>query len=176
MLCDVAAESLRQARIKSDCLPSSPAAQPVTNDAHRVSRFVGRQTFMDPPERSLWADGGPERRAEVVDSSARGSQQLDCYATSASAGTGPGFHGSGSRGPNRTICSDPHNPQRCRAEDETILQFSQTRLRSNHSYIAHRTSKRRPVLRLQSGGGLPSQSFEFRNQMLECSEILDGCH
>ena len=28
----------------------------------------------------------------------------------------------------------------------------------------------------RSGGWLPSQSFEFRNQMLECVEILDGRH
>jgi hypothetical protein len=28
----------------------------------------------------------------------------------------------------------------------------------------------------RSGGRLPSQSFEFRNQMLECVEILDGRH
>jgi hypothetical protein len=28
----------------------------------------------------------------------------------------------------------------------------------------------------RSGGWLPSQSFEFRNQMLECFEIADCCH
>ena len=28
----------------------------------------------------------------------------------------------------------------------------------------------------RSGGWLPSQSFEFRDQMLECVEILDGRH
>jgi hypothetical protein len=28
----------------------------------------------------------------------------------------------------------------------------------------------------RSGGWLPSQSFEFRNQMLQCVEILDGRH
>jgi hypothetical protein len=28
----------------------------------------------------------------------------------------------------------------------------------------------------RSGGRLPGQSFEFRNQMLECFEILDGRH
>ena len=28
----------------------------------------------------------------------------------------------------------------------------------------------------RSGGWLPSQSFEFRNQMLKCFEIADCCH
>ncbi len=28
----------------------------------------------------------------------------------------------------------------------------------------------------RSGGWLPGQSFEFRNQMLECFEIADCCH
>jgi len=28
----------------------------------------------------------------------------------------------------------------------------------------------------RSGGWLASQSFEFRNQMLECFEIADCCH
>ncbi len=28
----------------------------------------------------------------------------------------------------------------------------------------------------RSGGRLPSQSFEFRNEILECFEILDGRH
>ena len=28
----------------------------------------------------------------------------------------------------------------------------------------------------RSGGWLPGQSFEFRDQMLECVEILDGRH
>ncbi len=34
----------------------------------------------------------------------------------------------------------------------------------------YRTTLRR------SGGRLPGQSFEFRNQMLECFEIADCCH
>ena len=62
----------------------------------------------------------PNRRV-----SKRGPPQLAHYAAEARAGIGPGSHGSGIRGANRTICSDPHNPQRCRAEDETISQFSQ---------------------------------------------------
>ena len=55
----------------------------------------------------------------------RGSQQPDGYAADASAGTGPGSHGSGIKGANRTILSEPQRPHRCRAEEETILQFSQ---------------------------------------------------
>jgi hypothetical protein len=57
--------------------------------------------------------------------SKRGSQRLVRYAVMARAGTGPGFHGSGIKGAIRTILSDPQRPHRCRAEDETIVQFSQ---------------------------------------------------
>jgi hypothetical protein len=57
--------------------------------------------------------------------SVRGSQRLVRYAVKASAGAGPGSHGSGMRGAIRTILSDPQRPHRCLAEDETISQFSQ---------------------------------------------------
>ena len=57
--------------------------------------------------------------------SKRGSQRLVRYAAMARAGIGPGFHGSGIKGAIRTSLSDPQRPHRCRAEDETILQFSQ---------------------------------------------------
>jgi hypothetical protein len=55
----------------------------------------------------------------------RDSQPFVRYAVMARAGTGPGFHGSGIKGAIRTILSDPQRPHRCRAEDETIVQFSQ---------------------------------------------------
>jgi hypothetical protein len=59
-----------------------------------------------------------------------------------------------------------------------LLQWNryQTGLRSNHPYIAHRTSKRQPTRRLRSGGRLPGQSFEFRDQLSQCFEISDCCH
>ena len=57
--------------------------------------------------------------------SERGSLRSVRYAANASAETGPGSHGSGIKGASRTILPDPQRPHRCRAEDETILQFSQ---------------------------------------------------
>jgi hypothetical protein len=36
-----------------------------------------------------------------------------------------GSHGSGIKGTNRAICSDPQSPQRCLVEVETVWQFSQ---------------------------------------------------
>jgi hypothetical protein len=62
----------------------------------------------------------PNRRV-----SNRGPLRSARYAAKAGAGAGPGSHGSGIRGANRTVCSDPHIPHRCRAEEETIAQFSQ---------------------------------------------------
>jgi hypothetical protein len=50
---------------------------------------------------------------------------LNCYAARTAAGAGPGSHGSGIKGTNRVICSDPQSPQRCLAEVETVWQFSQ---------------------------------------------------
>jgi len=47
------------------------------------------------------------------------------YAANAAAGVGPGSHGSVSSGASPTVLSDPQRPHRRRAEDETILQFSQ---------------------------------------------------
>jgi hypothetical protein len=57
--------------------------------------------------------------------SKRGSLRLVRYAAMARASIGPGSHGSGIKGAIRTILSDPQRPHRCRAEDETIVQFSQ---------------------------------------------------
>ena len=57
--------------------------------------------------------------------SERGSQRLVRYAAMASAGIGPGSHGSGIKGASRTILSDPQRPHRWLADDETVLQFSQ---------------------------------------------------
>ncbi len=55
----------------------------------------------------------------------RGSQRFARYAAKVRVGAGPGSHGSGIKGAIRTILSDPQRPHRCRAEDETIVQFSQ---------------------------------------------------
>ena len=57
--------------------------------------------------------------------SKRGPPQLARYAAEARAGIGPGSHGSGIRGANRAIRSDPQRPHRSRPEDEIIVQFSQ---------------------------------------------------
>ena len=57
--------------------------------------------------------------------SERRSQLFVRYAAMARDGIGPGSHGSGIKGAIRKILSDPQRPHRCRAEEETIVQFSQ---------------------------------------------------